>query len=152
MTTTNQFVPLLVCLACWPGGRTRFPKGCCVPPATEKVEFWKVWAAYFKDNPMAIFDLFEEPSAGNVPGDLDGMRSPADWRFCQRGGLGANGEHVPGMQDLVDAVRSTGAKQVIAIKSFQDSLAFQGSNPESYLRDDMRAFQSRSPVDLRSKH
>jgi uncharacterized protein (TIGR03437 family) len=39
------------------------------------------------------------------------------------------------MQALVDAIRSTGAQQLIAASSFQDPAAFQGFTPDAYLRD-----------------
>jgi len=55
------------------------------------VAFWRQVAAYFKDTPHVIFEIFNEPA------DI----SAADWR--------AN------TQVLVDAIRSTGAKQLIIV-------------------------------------
>ena len=63
------------------------------------VEFWKLAAAKFKDNPLVAFDLYNEPH----------YISDQLWR---NGGL-IDGYHTPGMQALYDAVRSTGAKNLV---------------------------------------
>jgi hypothetical protein len=88
-------------------------------PKAEHVEFWKDAAARYKDHPAVLFDLFNEPH------DIS-------WEVWQKGGfVGKKGEkdesafltdeekkknqgfESPGMQAMVDAVRSTGAKNVV---------------------------------------
>jgi len=99
-------------------------------PVLSTVTFWNAWATYFKNTPLVIFDIFNEPSSKNVPGHVDGQRLPSDWRFWLNGG----GSFV-GMQALVDAIRSAGAKQVIAASAFHDKLDFQGFISDFYIRD-----------------
>lgn len=72
-------------------------------PKTEDITFWKAIAAHFKDNPMVMFDVFNEPQA-------------PDWRTWLHGGGTVNGATVVGFQDLVDAIRSVGAKQIIVVE------------------------------------
>jgi uncharacterized protein (TIGR03437 family) len=106
-----------------------FEDGTGLPVATT-VTFWNAWATYFKSTPLVIFDIFNEPSETNVPGHVNGQRLPSDWRFWLNGG----GSFV-GMQALVDAIRSTGANQVIAASAFHDNLDFQGFTSDYFIRD-----------------
>jgi endoglucanase len=90
-------------------------------PKREHVEFWKDAAARYKDNPGVIFEIFNEPHGTswevwrnggfvedkNAPADEDAFLTP------QEKALNAKGFHAVGMQALVDAVRSTGAKNII---------------------------------------
>jgi len=99
-------------------------------PVSTTVTFWSAWASYFKNTPLVIFDIFNEPSASSVPGHINGQRLPSDWRFWLNGG----GSFV-GMQTLVDAIRATGANQVIAASAFHDNLDFQGFTSDYYIRD-----------------
>jgi uncharacterized protein (TIGR03437 family) len=99
-------------------------------PTSDTVTFWKAWATYFKTTPLVIFDIFNEPSVANVPGHVNGQRLPSDWRFWLNGG-GA----FTGMQTVVDAIRSTGANQVIAASAFHDNLDFQGFTSDYFIRD-----------------
>lgn len=88
-------------------------------PRAEHVEFWKAAAAHYKNHPAVLFDLFNEPH------DIS-------WEVWQKGGLvgkemgkdeaaflsdeekARNRRFASvGMQALVDAVRSTGAKNVV---------------------------------------
>lgn len=88
-------------------------------PKAEHVEFWKACAAHYKDHPAVLFDLFNEPHG-------------ISWDVWRNGGwVGEAGKHDEsaflteeekrknkgfesvGMQALVDAVRSTGAKNVV---------------------------------------
>jgi hypothetical protein len=73
-------------------------------------DFWRSVASFFADNHSLIFDLYNEPH-GDITWDcwLNGCDVPS-------GGTGAFNEdhppyHAAGMQELVDAVRSTGATQ-----------------------------------------
>ena len=104
-------------------------------PSQEVISFWQAWAAYFADNPMVIFDVYNQPSAANVPGHAGGRQSAADWQFWLHGGLANDGQTVAGMQDLVNAIRSTGAQQLIAVEAFADGMDFQGLTSAAYISD-----------------
>jgi endoglucanase len=104
-------------------------------PMQETLSFWTAWAAYFKDSPFVIFDILNEPSANDVPGHLAGQRLPSDWRFWLNGGTGLDGRTLVGMQALVNAIRSTGATQLIAASAFHDNLDFQGFTSDFLVRD-----------------
>jgi hypothetical protein len=85
-------------------------------PSAEDVEFWKDVATRYKDNPAVLFELFNEPHS-------------ISWKVWRDGGSLADGKHKDvnvaentqaiggetsvGMQALVDAARSTGAKNII---------------------------------------
>ena len=88
-------------------------------PKAEHVEFWKDCAAHYKNHPAVLFDLFNEPHG-------------ISWEIWRDGGwVGKQGQHDEsaflsseekkknqgfesvGTQALVDAVRSTGAKNVV---------------------------------------
>jgi uncharacterized protein (TIGR03437 family) len=104
-------------------------------PGPDSLAFWTACSAYFKDTPLVIFDLFNEPSVAGVPGHVAGQRLPADWRFWLNGGTASDGRTVVGMQPLVSAIRSTGATQVIAAPAFHDNLDFQGFGPDYFIQD-----------------
>lgn len=71
--------------------------------------FWASVAGTFKDDPAAVFDLFNEPYPDRAAPTLTQA-----WQCWRDGGdCPGIGYEVAGMQDLVDAVRGTGAKNVI---------------------------------------
>jgi hypothetical protein len=78
-----------------------------MPDADHAADMWKSVATVFKNDPMVLFDLFNEPYP-----DLAGV---GDAWGCWRDGCTVQGYQAAGMQSLVDAVRSTGAKQVIIL-------------------------------------
>src|SRR5256885_15489866 len=47
-------------------------------PDADTAAFWKAWAAFFKDNPMVVFDVFNEPSTARIPGHIDRKRQAAE--------------------------------------------------------------------------
>jgi uncharacterized protein (TIGR03437 family) len=104
-------------------------------PSVAMPDFWRVWAAFFRDTPGVIFDLYNEPSLRAVPGATAGAHRTVDWQIWRNGGALTGGQSTPGMQALVDAIRSTGAQQIVAASSFQDAIAFQGFTADAYLRD-----------------
>ena len=88
-------------------------------PKQEHADFWKDCAEKYKDHPAVLFDVFNEPHG-------------ISWEIWQKGGFVGNekgadesaflteeekkknqGFDSVGMQGLVDAVRSTGAKNII---------------------------------------
>jgi endoglucanase len=73
--------------------------------------FWTQVANAFKGNNAVVFDLFNEP----YPDAADNWANPtAEWRCLRDGGTCAGFTYeVAGMQDLVDAVRATGATNVV---------------------------------------
>lgn len=125
---------LVVILAEYDDARAGSPSRLGLPTA-EIGAFWKTWAAYFKDNPMVIFDVYNEPQAKNMPGHQQDIHSAPDWQFWLHGGTSSTGERAAGMQDLVDAIRSTGATQVIAVMGLSGSPGMQGFNADAYIQD-----------------
>ena len=88
-------------------------------PKAEHVEFWKDAAAHFKNHPAVLFDLFNEPHGisweiwrnGGFVGEKKGVDESA---FLTEEEKKKNqGFDSVGMQALVEAVRSTGAKNVV---------------------------------------
>ncbi len=80
-----------------------YPKAATLPK-TEDVAFWKIIAAHYKNNPMILYDLYNEPQE-------------PDWQTWLHGGGQIGGATIVGFQDLVDAVRSTGARQIIVLEA-----------------------------------
>jgi endoglucanase len=62
--------------------------------------FWTSVARTFKDDPRVVFDLYNEPHG-------------IDWRCWRDGCTLPEGWRAAGMQALLDAVRSTGARQPV---------------------------------------
>lgn len=69
--------------------------------ADHSPDFWASVAERFKDNPAVLYDLYNEPH------DISDQ--------CWRDGCTVDGWEAAGMQDLVDAVRSTGATQPVIV-------------------------------------
>jgi endoglucanase len=78
--------------------------------------FWESVASTFRSSPAVVFDLYNEP---------DGI----SWECWRNGCVLPQGWRAAGMQTLVDAVRSTGARQPV-IASGLDS----GNDLSSWLR------------------
>ncbi|MGW2718574.1 cellulase family glycosylhydrolase [Streptomyces sp. NPDC001492] len=71
--------------------------------------FWSSVASTFKADPAVVFDLFNEP----YPDRATSTTTQA-WQCWKDGGTCPGiGYQVAGMQDLVDAVRGTGARNVV---------------------------------------
>jgi endoglucanase len=81
-----------------------------MPDRDHTPEFWRQVAATFKDDSRVLFDLFNEPYPDN------NADTPEAWRCWRDGGTcrGVSYE-AAGMQELVDAVRGTGAANVILL-------------------------------------
>jgi uncharacterized protein (TIGR03437 family) len=71
-------------------------------PDPSEIPFWRSVASLFKDNPRVIFDLYNNPTG-------------TDWQVWLHGS-----DRYVGMQALVNAVRSTGAAQIVAVQGFND--------------------------------
>jgi endoglucanase len=68
--------------------------------ADHSVDFWTSVATRFRDDPSVVFELFNEPH------DIS-------WDCWQLGCLTVDGWRAAGMQQLLDAVRATGARQPV---------------------------------------
>ena len=82
-----------------------------MPSMQHTPTFWTQVATAFKGNNAVVFDLFNEPypDASNNWSDMT-----AAWRCLRDGGTCTGIDYeVAGMQDLVDAVRATGASNVV---------------------------------------
>jgi aryl-phospho-beta-D-glucosidase BglC (GH1 family) len=84
-----------------------------MPDAQLTPTFWSQVATAFKGNNAVIFDLFNEP----FPDFANGFSNPtAAWTCLRDGGTCTGiGYQVAGMQSLVNAVRATGATNVIMV-------------------------------------
>jgi len=84
-----------------------------MPDTAESVPFWTSVATAFKGNDAVIFDLFNEP----YPERADNYNETEGWQCWLNGGSDCVGisYSVAGMQTLVNAVRSTGASNVIML-------------------------------------
>ncbi len=81
-------------------------------PDTGAVRFWASVARWFKGDDAVIFDLFNEPYPERATGS-----ETQGWKCWRNGGSSCPGIGYPvaGMQSLVNAVRSTGARNVIML-------------------------------------
>jgi endoglucanase len=84
--------------------------------ADHSPDFWSSIASYFKEDNAVLFDLFNEPNGISWDCWLNGCMSP-------------RGFQTAGMQQLVDAVRQTGAKQPVMV----GGLEFAGELGQAWL-------------------
>lgn len=82
-------------------GDTKARSGQVMADADHSPDFWASVASYFEDDPAVLFDLYNEPR-------------DVSWS-CWRDGCDDPGFRVAGMQQLLDAVRSTGAAQPVMV-------------------------------------
>ena len=102
-------------------------------PTQRSVDFWKRWAAHFRDHPLVLFDLFQEPVADLVPGHRAGIRTEAEWQFWRAGGIDARNGRRVGMQTLAETVRAAGARQPVIAMVFDDPLLMDGFSDRWFL-------------------
>jgi hypothetical protein len=83
-----------------------------MPDAAQAIPFWTSVATAFKGNDAVLFDLFNEPYASRA----DNNNSAEGWQ-CWATGSPCTGISYPvaGMQQMVNAVRGTGANNVILL-------------------------------------
>jgi uncharacterized protein (TIGR03437 family) len=82
-------------------------------PSAKTAEFWSRCAAYFKDYPNVMFDVFSDPAGGSDAHSTEGWKG---WRNS--------------MQGLVAAVRESGARQPVLVMGWSDDRQFQGARPQ----------------------
>lgn len=86
-----------------------------MPDRDHSLTFWRQVAATYKNDTSVVFDLFNEPWPYNEPG------SPRAWQCWRDGGCRLRSQNTgqmytaAGMSELVTAVRSTGARNVLAL-------------------------------------
>jgi endoglucanase len=104
-----------------------------MPDAAEAIPFWTSVANAFKGNDAVIFDLFNEPYASRADGD----NTTEGWQ-CWQTGSPCTGISYPvaGMQQMVNAVRGTGANNVIMLggeeyaNDLTDWLQYEPTDPD----------------------
>jgi hypothetical protein len=84
--------------------------------ADHSPDFWSSIATYFKDDDAVLFDLFNEPNG-------------ISWDCWLNGCFAPRGFQTAGMQEMVDAVRETGARQPIML----GGLDFAGELGQAWL-------------------
>jgi aryl-phospho-beta-D-glucosidase BglC (GH1 family) len=106
-----------------------------MPDAAQAVPFWTSVASAFKGNDSVVFDLFNEPFSSRATGS-----ETTGWQCWRDGGTCTGiGYQVAGMQSLVNAVRSTGADNVIMLGGIEFSndltqwLQFEPADPDGNL-------------------
>jgi endoglucanase len=90
-------------------------------PKAEHAEFWTAAATKYKDHPAVLFDLFNEPHGVSWEVWRDGgfvaeKEKPADedtFLTPEEKSKNSQGFESVGMQKLIDAVRATGAKNIV---------------------------------------
>ncbi len=106
-----------------------------MPDSAEAIPFWTSVATAFKGNDSVIFDLFNEPYASRATGS-----TATGWQCWENGGTCAGiGYPVAGMQSMVNAVRSTGANNILMLggeeyaNDVTDWLQYEPTDPDSDL-------------------
>lgn len=92
-----------------------------LPDRDHAPAMWKGVAETFKDNPLVIFELFNEPFIGYS------KASDADWTCWSNGTRCSGLDFQPaGQQELIEAIRSTGATNVILVRTTGDTAGGRG--------------------------
>src|SRR3984957_12577261 len=130
----------------WTDGAYTGPSSACssaeatcqkpMPDAAEAIPFWTSVANTFKGNDAVIFDLFNEPYASRA----DNSNTAEGWQ-CWETGSPCTGISYPvaGMQQMINAVRSAGANNVIMLggEEFSNDLTgwlqFKPTDPDNNL-------------------
>jgi hypothetical protein len=79
--------------------------------ADHAIPFWTSVATTFKNDPMVVFDLFNEPILD--ANDRFGNTAVGDPWGCWLNGCSVSKGQTAGMQQMLNAVRATGATQVV---------------------------------------
>ncbi|EFA83999.1 galactose-binding domain-containing protein [Heterostelium album PN500] len=136
VTDMNMAVLLDLHWAGGNGGTILATRQIPMPNKVNSAAFWKSVAMAFKDNSRVLFDLYNEPYPyGNT---WDNVNAWKCWRDGDTCGPEIN-YPVAGMQDLVNAVRSAGSKNIILLAGIQYAtslthfLEYIPSDPEGQL-------------------
>ncbi|MFI9817694.1 cellulase family glycosylhydrolase [Saccharothrix variisporea] len=114
-----------------------------MPDAKYAPQFWAGVASVFKGNDAVVFDLFNEP----YPEMAADWNKTLGWQ-CWRDGGTCTGlpYETAGMQDLVDAVRATGATNVLLLgglewaNDMREWLAYKPTDPRNNLAASWHAY------------
>ncbi|MDD5349040.1 MAG: cellulase family glycosylhydrolase [Chthoniobacteraceae bacterium] len=113
----RQVVDTIVKLAATRGAHVILDLHRFLAPSDANVAFWKDAAVRYKNNPAVIYELFNEPHG-------------ISWEIWRDGGMiqekNKEAWHSPGMQALVNAIRETGAKNIILAGGLGYSLDLTG--------------------------
>ena len=137
----------------WSASRTRSATGLEPMPNTDfSALFWSSVAERFKHHDRVIFDLFNEPAPNKNENDDTDDAAERSWRCWRDGAAGGTcdstqlrgmaGSEVAGMQSLVDAVRATGATNVIMLGGIQFA-----NTLSSNLKRNWVAYKPADPLD-----
>ena len=105
--------------ACGPANA--YPMADCNPGACNATAFWSALATRYKSNPLVGFDLYNEPH-----GLTDGV-----WRNGGKVTWHGVTYTAAGMQQMYNAVRSTGATNLVFVTGIDWGNAFPASGPLS---------------------
>ena len=101
-------------------------------PKPEFLEFWKYAATRYKNHPALIFDLMNEPHGVSWEvwrnGGFVGEKTDADQAafLSAEEKAKAQGFESPGMQAMLEAVRSTGANNVVLVGALDYAYQLDG--------------------------
>lgn len=116
-----------------------------MPDAKYAPQFWTGVANAFKGNDAVVFDLFNEPYP-DLASDWDKTLA---WQCLRDGGMCTGIPYeVAGMQDLVDAVRATGATNILMIgglewaNDLRQWLAYEPTDPLHNLAASWHAYSN----------
>lgn len=81
-------------------------------PTQDSINFWEILSKHYATSPNVFFDVFNEPN----PAIALGIRTDNNkvWSFWQFGGV-VNGTYYVGMQQLVNAIRNNGFKNLVFV-------------------------------------
>ena len=127
-----------------------------MPNASYSAAFWTSVADRFKDDGRVIFDLFNEPIPNNNQNDATDEAARRSWECWRDGGTAScdptlrlgtkattmSASEAIGMQTLVDAVRATGASNVIMLGGIQWANTLWSSPTRNWL-----AYKPADPFD-----
>jgi len=90
-------------------------------PKREHIEFWKDVATKYKNNQAVIFEVFNEPHGiswdvwqkGGFVADKDAPADEDAFLTPEEKAQNTKGFHSVGIQALIDAIRGTGAKNIV---------------------------------------
>jgi hypothetical protein len=118
-----------------------------MPNTSYSEEFWTSVADRFKDDGRVVFDLFNEPVPNNNQNDATDDAARRSWECWRDGGAAScdatlslgtpssamSASETVGMQALVNAVRATGATNVILLGGIQWANTLWSSATQNWL-------------------
>jgi endoglucanase len=127
-----------------------------MPNTSYSADFWASVASRFKGNDRVLFDLYNEPVPNDNANDDNDMAARRSWECWRDGGTAScnasfslgtpattmDANEALGMRALVDAVRATGATNVIMLGGIQWASALWSSAAHNWL-----AYKPTDPLD-----